>query len=102
MTFSEWVANVGSEAFVLQPSLSGSGIVGVTSDGTSNALWFVTVDTGSGEGELGVEVLASATIVDRPGNPLQEGYSGGETYTTIRQLFADGFESGDLTAWSSR
>ncbi len=41
----------------------------------------MTVNTGSGNGTLRLDVAADPTIVDAAGNTLDGGYSSGEVYT---------------------
>jgi hypothetical protein len=56
----------------------------------SETEYTVTVDTGSGNGTLGLDVLATGAIVDVSNNPLTEGFTGGETYQVLKSaIFAD-------------
>ena len=56
------------------PGVSGSGSV-----------YTVTVNTGSGNGSIRLDVPASAAITDLAGNPLAGlPYTGGETYTITK------------------
>ncbi|MBI5954480.1 MAG: Ig-like domain repeat protein [Chloroflexi bacterium] len=50
----------------------------------------VTVDTGSGNGTLRLDVLAAGVIVDTSNNPLAAGFSGGEVYQVRKSaIFSD-------------
>jgi hypothetical protein len=56
----------------------------------SEVEYTVTVDTGSGNGTLGLDVLATGAIVDASNNPLTEGFTGGEVYQVLKSaIFAD-------------
>ncbi len=81
VTFSEDVSNVTTSAFQL--TLAGSatgGITGVTPvDGHT---YTVTVGSAAGEGTIRLDVKASGTgITDLPGNPLNGGFTAGDSYT---------------------
>lgn len=81
VTFSEDVTNVTTSAFQLTASGSATGsISGVASvDGHT---YTVTVTSASGEGTLRLDVNATGTgITDIPGNPLNGGFTAGDSYT---------------------
>lgn len=93
VTFSEWVTGVDHTDFevVQAGGVGGASIVDVqeAKDGTS---YFVTVDTGNGNGSLGLAVVDNNTIVDGEGNPLggPQGFDGyfayGEDYEIDRSV----------------
>jgi len=80
VTFSEAVTGVDTSDFVLTTS----GITGasVTSVSGSSAIYTVTVNTGSGDGTLRLDVKSGATIQDTAGNNLTGlPYTSGQVYT---------------------
>ena len=88
VTFSEPVIGVETGDF----SLGTIGIFGATVTGVSSSgsVYTVTVNTGSGNGTIRLELPAGVTITDLAGNPLSGlPYTGGETYTVnkIHTLF---------------
>jgi hypothetical protein len=78
VTFSEPVSGVDSTDFALAPGggISGASIASVTGSG---ATWTVTVNTGSGNGTLGLNLIDGDAISDAAGNIL----AGANTGTTI-------------------
>lgn len=70
--FSEAVTGVDASDFALVPSgITGASIVQVTpSDSTYATTYTVTVNTGSGDGTLGLNVLDNDTIKDSAGSAL--------------------------------
>ncbi len=81
VTFSEDVSNVTTSAFQLTLAGSATGsITGVTAvDGHT---YTVTVGSAAGEGTIRLDVKASGTgITDVPGNPLNGGFTAGDSYT---------------------
>ncbi len=86
VTFSEAVTGVDAADFALTTSGSLSGVsVSAVSGGPT--VYAVTVNTGSGNGALRLDVRAEGTgIVDAAGNPLASGFTGGEAYTVERTL----------------
>jgi hypothetical protein len=81
VTFSEPVTGVNAADFALNATVTGASITGVTG---SNSTYTVTVNTGSGDGTIRLDVLDDDTIVDRASNPLDGGFTGGEPYTIDR------------------
>lgn len=83
ITFSEAVVGVGNSDF----SLSTTGVSGASISSVigSSATYTVTVATGSGDGMLHLNVLDDDTILDEAGNPLNDRYTDGETYTIVRE-----------------
>ena len=83
VTFSEPVTGVDMSDFSLTTTgVSGASVTGVTGAGS---IYTVTVNTGSGNGTIRLDVPASATITDLGLNPLAGlPYAAGETYTIIK------------------
>ncbi len=83
VTFSEFVMGVDVTDF----SLTTTGVLGAYVTGVSGSgnVYAVTVNTGSGNGTIRLEVPVSATIADLVGNPLAgRPYTSGETYTITK------------------
>lgn len=79
VTFSESVSGVDATDFTLNTSgVTGASVSGVSGSSTT---YTVTVNTGNGDGTIRLDVLDDDTIVDTAGNPLDGGYTSGETYT---------------------
>ncbi len=81
VTFSEDVTGVGVADFGLTTtgSITGASVTGVTPVNAS--VYTVTVNTGTGNGTLRLDVPASATITDLAGNALSGlPYTGGQAY----------------------
>jgi hypothetical protein len=85
VTFSEaidpaTVNTTGDFMVIVQSgSISGASVAGVAATGDPTA-FTVTVGTGSGDGELRLDVVASADIADSAGNVYNVNYSAGPTY----------------------
>lgn len=80
--FSEDVqgGSVGLGDFTVASSgVTGASVTGVSVVDGDEA--DVTVSTGSGDGTVGLEVLAAATILDLAGNDLNAAFNSGESYT---------------------
>jgi predicted outer membrane repeat protein len=80
VTFSEAVSGVGTSDF----ALTASGVSGTTVSGFSGSgsVYTVTVNTGTGNGTIRLDVPISATVTDLAGIPLAGlPYTSGETYT---------------------
>jgi len=85
VTFSEDVTNVDAGDF----SIDASGVTGasITSVSGSDATRTVTVNTGSGNGTLSIDLIDDDSIIDIAGNPLggsgtgNGNYTNGESYT---------------------
>jgi hypothetical protein len=86
VTFSESVMGVDMVgpvfddfALTTSPGISGASVTGVSGSG---ATYTVTVNTGSGNGTIRLDVPVSATINDLVGNPLSGlPFTNGESYT---------------------
>ena len=84
ITFTEIVTGVNAGDFSLATSgVTGAAITSITGSGTT---WTVTVNTGSGDGTIGLNLVDDDTIVDMVGNPLGGTGAGngnftGEVYT---------------------
>lgn len=84
VTFSETVSGVDATDFTLNiTGVTGTSITGVSGSG---ATYTVTVNTGSGNGTIRLDVVDDDTILDTAGNPLSGGYTGGETYTITKEF----------------
>jgi Tol biopolymer transport system component len=87
VTFSEDVSGVDASDFILNGNVSGAVIVAVTGSGKS---YNVQVNTGSGEGTLGIYVIDNDSIRDADNYPLGGDGTGngtfiqGEEYTIDR------------------
>jgi hypothetical protein len=79
--FSEQVTGVGADDFVLsmREGVSGAAITGVSGYGTE---YFVTIDTGSGDGALDLDVIDNDSIKDTALNPLGGVGAGNGDFTT--------------------
>jgi hypothetical protein len=81
VTFSASVTGVDAADFALATT---GGVSGVTLSGVSGsgAARTVTVNTGSGNGTIRLDLKASGTgIVDALNNPISGGFTGGQVYT---------------------
>ncbi|MBI2933480.1 MAG: hypothetical protein HYY16_17690, partial [Planctomycetes bacterium] len=78
ITFDEPVIGVDAADFSLASSVTGASVTGVAGSGP----YTVTVDTGSGDGTLRLDVPGTATITDASANPLSGlPYTIGPAYT---------------------
>ena len=86
ITFSEAVMGVDATDFTLMATgISGAAVSGVSGAGS---VYTVTVNTGSGNGTIRLDVPASASITDLALNPLASlPYNGGETYTITKTVY---------------
>ena len=88
VTFSETVTGVDLSDFTLTTSgVSSASVTGVSGSGN---VYTVTVNTGTGNGTICLDIPVSATISDLAWNPLASlPYTGGETYTVneVHTLF---------------
>jgi Tol biopolymer transport system component len=85
--FSEPVTGVGVDDFSLNMlnGITGASITGVTGSGVE---YFVTVNTGTGEGKLGLNVVDNDSISDTALNPLGgSGVGNGNFTSTTRYLY---------------
>jgi len=94
VTFSEAVTGVDVSDF----SLTTSGVLGPTVSGVSGSgsIYTVTVNTGSGSGTLGLNVIDNDSILNQFSNPLggagtgNGNFTSGETYTITKAwIFGD-------------
>jgi len=82
VTFSESVTGVDASDFTLTTSgVSGATVSGVSGSG---AVYTVTVNTGTGNGTIRLDVLDDNSIMDAESTPLNGGFTGGETYTVLK------------------
>jgi len=88
VTFTKSVTGVDGSDFDLTTTgtVSGASVLSVTG---SNNSYHVTVDSGSGEGTIRLDVIPDDSIQDIYGNPLDGGYTSGEIYTTM-EVLSDG------------
>jgi len=101
INFSESVSGVNTSDFVLTTTgVTGASITGVSGSGTT---YTVTVNTGSGNGTIRLDVVDDNTIIDAVGNPLggvnagDGNFTSGETYTIIK---APTFEDVQTSYWA--
>ncbi len=80
VTFSESVTGVDASDF----SIAASGVSGasITNVVAGSPVWIVTVDTGSGDGTLSIDLIDDDSIVDAAGHPLGGAGTGNGSYTT--------------------
>ena len=84
VTFSEAVIGVDTSDFSLVTTgVSGAAISGVSGSG---ATYTVTVNTGSKDGTIHLNVLNNGSIQDPAENALSSAFSSGETYTVNKTL----------------
>ena len=85
VTFSEPVTGVTADDFTLTTtgSIQGAAVSGVSGSGDS---YTVTVATGSGLGDIRLDVAATAEMVDASGKLLaNRPFTGGQVYTIVEQ-----------------
>jgi len=81
--FPQGMLNVGVNDFtptVTAGSITGATVLSVT-QGATPLIWDVTVDTGTGDGNLRLDVLNTATMTDTAGTPYVANYQAGALYT---------------------
>jgi beta-lactamase superfamily II metal-dependent hydrolase len=80
VTFSESVTGTSNSDFfpAAGGGITGASVTGVTGSGATRT---VTVNTGSGDGPLRLDVVTGGTIIDAAGNLLTTGFTTGEVYT---------------------
>ena len=84
VTFSEAVTGVNSSDFALTTTgVSGASITGVTG---LDATWTVTVDTGSGDGTIRLDVVDDDSISAGPSDPLG-GFGAGNGNFTAGEIY---------------
>ena len=86
VTFSEPVTGVDGGDFLLTAptAVLGESVTAVTPVSTS--VYTVTVNTGSGNGALRLDIIALPSIEDLSANPLAGPYTGGAAYTIKKTL----------------
>ncbi|MBK8619442.1 MAG: S-layer homology domain-containing protein [Anaerolineales bacterium] len=96
VTFSESVTGVDTSDF----NLTTTGVSGATVSGLSGtgSLYTVSVNTGSGDGTIRLNVLNNGSIKDIALNPLGLAFSSGEVYTISKPAT---FSDVSLTYWAS-
>jgi hypothetical protein len=84
VTFSEKVSGVNLSDFTLTTTgVSGAEINGVSGSGST---YTVTVNTGSGDGTIRLDVLDDNSILDAVGSPLNGGFTSGQVYTIEKNV----------------
>jgi hypothetical protein len=84
VTFSEPVTGVDTADFSLTTTgVSGMFVTGVSGSG---ATYTVSVNTGSGNGTIRLNVLDNDTIQNLAGKPLASGFASGEIYTIDKSI----------------
>jgi len=90
ITFSETVTGVDASDFALTTSgISGATITSVSGSGNT---YTATVNTGSGDGTIRLDIVDDDTIVDEDGNPLgiiglgNGNFSAGEAYNVVKTV----------------
>jgi hypothetical protein len=88
VTFSKAVIGVDATDFaLLTPGITGAFITSVSNGSTR---YTVTVNTGTGDGTIRLDVPTTATITDLAGQPLQGlPFTRGEVYNVTHTTFAD-------------
>jgi hypothetical protein len=82
VTFSEPVTGVDASDFALTTTdLTGASIAGLTGSGTT---YTVSVNTGSGNGIIRLDVVDNDTIVNGASSPLAGGFTQGQVYTVTK------------------
>ena len=99
VTFSEDVTGVAVDDFTLDTDVDGASVTGVSGSGS---VYTVTVNTGTSDGTINLELAAGATIEDLAGNPLidLEPTGADETYTMATTLVS--LSEGTLTVTDVR
>ncbi len=96
VAFSESVNGVDLSDFSLTTTgVSSSAVSRISGTGS---VYTVTVNTGSGNGTIRLNILDDNSIIDITSNPLFSGFTGGETYTINK---AATFSDVALTYWAS-
>ena len=84
VTFSESVTGVNTSDFTLTTAgVSGAAVSEVSGSGAS---YTVTVNTGTGDGTIRLDVIDNNSIVDVEGNSLDGGFTSGEVYTIQKDV----------------
>jgi hypothetical protein len=86
VTFSEEVLGLDAGDFVLTKTgtINGESVIGVSG---GPVIYTVSVSTGTGSGDLRLDVPAGATVTNSSGNPLAGlPFTSGENYTVIKNL----------------
>jgi CSLREA domain-containing protein len=97
--FSEAVTGVDATDFSLSATVVGATVTSVLPASGPAAVYTVTVDTGTGDGTIRLDVNGSGTgIEDLGGNPLAGGFTGGEEYTIIEPASINVYIADELEA----
>jgi CSLREA domain-containing protein len=94
--FSEAVTGVDEADFSLSATVIGATITSVLPASGPAAVYTVTVDTGTGNGTLRLDVVDDDSIEDLSGNPLAGGFTSGEEYTIDKGTGIDVYIGGSL------
>src|SRR5215208_1706822 len=87
-TFSEDVMGVGINDFVL--TVTGVQNPSITAVSGSGNIYTITVNTGSGDGTIRLDMPETASVQDLSGNPLYNvPFTYSETYTIFKSTFED-------------
>jgi hypothetical protein len=99
VTFSEPVTGVTADDFTpTQVGVSGATVGGISGSG---AIYTLTVNTGSGNGTIRLDLNASGTgIVDLVGHPITSGFTGGAVYNVTKSQTAIFRSSGTEDGWA--
>jgi hypothetical protein len=100
VTFSESVTGVGTDDFDLTvSSVTGASVSGLTGSGTT---YTVSVNTGSDDGSIRLDVLDDDTIMDAAGNALNGGLTSGESYSMDKNAPTITINNPDTSAAASK
>ncbi|MFO0876683.1 MAG: Ig-like domain-containing protein [Gemmataceae bacterium] len=81
VSFSEAVSGFGITDVTLDVlGITGASVVSVSPSTGPSQSYTVTVNTGSGDGTLSIDILGTATLTDEVGNVLTEAFQTGEAY----------------------
>jgi DNA/RNA endonuclease G (NUC1) len=84
VTYSEPVTGVSAQDWSLTTSgVTGASVTGFTGSGTT---YTVTVNTGSGDGSIRLNVVTGGTVIDFAGNLLATGFTSGDVDTIDKTL----------------
>jgi DNA/RNA endonuclease G, NUC1 len=88
VTFAEAVSGVSAADWSLATTgVTGAAVTGFPGSGTT---YTVSVNTGTGDGTIRLDLVTGGTIIDAAGNPLTTGFTTGETYTVNKTPPAQG------------
>jgi hypothetical protein len=82
VTYSEPVSGVSAQDWSLTTSgITGASVTGFTGSGPT---YTVTVNSGSGDGTIRLDVVTGGTVIDFANNFLAAGFTSGESYTIAK------------------